>query len=48
MVWLPRTTFAGRSCELIGPVSLFIGEEMGSSADPRWYSFLFIYSNILS
>lgn len=33
-VWLPRTTFAGRSSEIIRPNPLFIDEETGSRVNP--------------
>lgn len=34
MVWLPRTTFAGRSSEIIRPNPLFMDEERGSRVNP--------------
>lgn len=33
-VWLPRTTFAGRSSEIIRPNPLFMDEERGSRVNP--------------
>lgn len=37
MVWLPRTTFAGRSSEIISPNPLFMDEERFSRVNPFYF-----------